>query len=174
MSFTDSLSGVESLTSDAYPSSSTVERVLVSNIGQTEITENNESGYFSAADAAQEFTTGSNETGYTLSSIDLELTVASTSNFPVVKLFSGSANGTEVATLTAPTNASTGKTTYTFTVPTAITLEGNTSYWVMAETGGGRWHTVGFAEDATPAPGWSIADGDEFRVYSSTGPFTTD
>ena len=174
MSFTDSLSGVESLTSDAYPSSSTVERVLVSNIGQTEITENDDAGELSVLDAAQEFTTGSNETGYTLSSIDLELTVASTSNFPVVKLFSGSANGTEVATLTAPTNASTGKTTYTFTVPTAITLEGDTSYWVMAETGAGTWHTVGFAEDATPAPGWSIADRDEFRSPSSTGPFSTD
>ena len=174
MSFTDNLSGVESLTSDAYPSSSTVERVLVSNIGQTVITQNDNAGELAALDAAQEFTTGSNETGYTLSSIDLELTVASTSNFPVVKLFSGSANGTEVATLTAPTNASTGKTTYTFTVPTAITLEGGTSYWVMAEeTGGGTWHTVGFAEDATPAPGWSIADGDEFRVRTSTGPFST-
>ena len=173
MSFTDSLSGVESLISDAYPSSSTVQRVLVSNIGQTVITQNDNAGELAILDSAQEFTTGSNETGYTLSSIDLELTVASTSNFPIVKLFSGSANGTEVATLTAPTNASTGKTTYTFTVPTAITLEGNTSYWVMAETGGGRWHTVGFAEDATPAPGWSIADGDESRVYSSTGPFST-
>ena len=173
MSFTDSLSGVESLTSDAYPSSSTVQRVLVSNIGQTVITQNDNAGELLILDAAQEFTTGSNETGYTLSSIDLELTVASTSNFPVVKLFSGSANGTEVATLTAPTNASTGKTTYTFTVPTAITLEGDTSYWVMAETGGGTWHTVGFAEDATPALGWSIADRDEFRVFSSTGPFTT-
>ena len=174
ISFTDSLSGVESLTSDAYPSSSTVQRVLVSNIGQTVITDNNNAGELAALDAAQEFTTGSNETGYTLSSIDLELTVASTSNFPVVKLFSGSANGTEVATLTAPTNAATEKTTYTFTVPTAITLEGDTSYWVMAETGGGTWHTVRFAEDATPAPGWSIADGDEFRVRTSTGPFTTD
>ena len=175
MSFTDSLSGVESLTSDAYPSSSTVQRVLVSNIGQTEITQNDNAGELLILDAAQEFTTGSNETGYTLSSIDLELTVASTSNFPVVKLFSGSANGTEVATLTAPTNASTGKTTYTFTVPTAITLEGDTSYWVMAETGAGTWHTVGFAEDATPAPDWSIADRDEFRsVFSSTGPFSTD
>ena len=173
LSFTDSLSGVESLTSDAYPSSSTVQRVLVSNIGQTEITQNDNSGALLILDAAQEFTTGSNETGYTLSSIDLELTVASTSNFPVVKLFSGSANGTEVATLTAPTNASTEKTTYTFTVPTAITLEGDTSYWVMAETGGGTWHTVGFAEDATPAPGWSIADRDEFRGFDSTGPFST-
>ena len=174
MSFTDSLSGVESLTSDAYPSSSTVQRVLVSNIGQTVITQNDNAGELAILDSAQEFTTGSNETGYTLSSIDLELTVANTSNFPVVKLFSGSATGTEVATLTAPTNASTGKTTYTFTVPTAITLEGGTSYWVMAETGGGTWHTVGFAEDATPAPGWSIADGDEFRGFNSTGPFTTD
>ena len=173
MSFTDSLSGAESVTSDAYPSSSTVQRVLVSNIGQTEITVNDNSGLLAVLDAAQEFTTGSNETGYTLSSIDLELTVSGVSNFPVVKLFSGSANGTEVATLTAPTNASTGKTTYTFTVPTAITLEGNTSYWVMAETGGGTWHTVGFAEDATPAPGWSIADGDESRSPSSTGPFST-
>ena len=173
MSFTDSLSGVESLTSDAYPSSSTVQQVLVSNIGQTEITQNDNAGALLILDTAQEFTTGSNETGYTLSSIDLELTVASTSNFPVVKLFSGSANGTEVATLTAPTNASTEKTTYTFTAPTAITLEGDTSYWVMAETGGGTWHTVRFAEDATPAPGWSIADGDEFRGLDSTGPFST-
>ena len=173
MSFTDSLSGVESLTSDAYPSSSTVQQVLVSNIGQTVITQNDNAGELLILDAAQEFTTGSNETGYTLSSIDLELTVASTSNFPVVKLFSGSATGTEVATLTAPTNASTGKTTYTFTTPTAITLEGDTSYWVMAETGGGTWHTVGFAQDATPAPDWSIADRDEFRSFSSTGPFTT-
>ena len=174
MGFTDSLSGIESLTSDAYPSSSTVQRVLVSNIGQTVITQNDNAGELLILDAAQEFTTGSNETGYTLSSIDLELTVASTSNFPVVKLFSDSANGTEVATLTAPTNASTGKTTYTFTVPTAITLEGDTSYWVMAETGGGTWHTVGFAEDATPAPDWSIADRDEFRGFDSTGPFSTD
>ena len=174
MSFTDSLSGVESLTSDAYPSSSTVQRVLVSNIGQTVITQNDNAGELAILDAAQEFTTGSNETGYTLSSIDLELTVASTSNFPVVKLFSGSANGTEVATLTAPGTAFPGtKATYTFTVPTAVTLEGDTSYWVMAETGGGTWHTVGFAEDATPALGWSIADRDEFRVFSSTGPFTT-
>ena len=85
MSFTDSLSGVESLTSDAYPSSSTVQRVLVSNIGQTVITQNDNAGELLILDAAQEFTTGSNETGYTLSSIDLELTVASTSNFPVVK-----------------------------------------------------------------------------------------
>ena len=44
MSFTDSLSGVESLTSDAYPSSSTVQRVLVSNIGQTVITQNDNAG----------------------------------------------------------------------------------------------------------------------------------
>ena len=44
----------------------------------------------------------------------------------------------------------------------------------MAETGAGTWHTVGFAEDATPALGWSIADRDEFRVFSSTGPFSTD
>ena len=173
MSFTDSLSEVESLTSDAYPSNGTVQRVLVSNIGQTVITENDDAGELAILDAAQEFTTGSNETGYTLSSIDLELTVASTSNFPIVKLFSGSANGTEVATLTSPTNASTGKTTYTFTVPTAITLEGGTSYWVMAETGAGTWHTVRLAEDANPAPGWSIADRDEFRVFSSTGPFST-
>ena len=173
VSFTDSLSGAESVTSDAYPSSSTVQRVLVSNIGQTVITENNNAGELESLDAAQEFTTGSNETGYTLSSIDLELTVSGVSNFPVVKLFSGSANGTEVATLTAPTNASTEKTTYTFTTPTAITLEGDTSYWVMAETGAGTWHTVGFAEDATPAPDWSIADGNESRVYSSTDPFTT-
>ena len=43
----------------------------------------------------------------------------------------------------------------------------------VVDAAGGTWHTVGFAEDATPAPDWSIADRDEFRVFSSTGPFTT-
>ena len=175
MSFTDSLSGVESVTSDAYPSSSTVQRVLVSNIGQTETTENAAAGDLEVLDAAQEFTTGSNETGYTLSSIDLELTVSGVSNFPVVKLFSGSANGTEVAELTPPATAFAGtKATYTYAAPADITLTNETSYWVMAETGGGTWHTGGFAEDATPAPDWSIADRDESRSFSSTGPFSTD
>ena len=144
-------------------------QALVSNLDQSV----NLDEFFSQYDLAQGFTTGTNATGYTLSSVDVVLTVPSAFGFPVMKLFSGSANGTEVAALTAPASASTGATVYTYTVPAVITLTNNTSYWVMGEgVAGAAWITVSSVnEDATPAPGWSIADHIRFRSSSSTGAF---
>ena len=124
-------------------------------------------------DMAQQFRTGSDEDGYTLSSVQLRLNVQSVSDFPTVKLFSGSANGTEVATLTAPTSAVTNiVTNYTYTAPAGTRLANDTDYWVLVE-GGSPWvAAVDVGEDGTPAAGWSIADQRERRAHDSTGAFS--
>ena len=142
---------------------------LVSNIGQSG---SNFSGFIQF-DIAQEFETGGNDSGYTLTSIELELIVSGVSGLPVVKLFSGSATGTEVAMLTAPASAPSGKAAYTYTAPTGATLLAkDTSYWVVAEGGTANWYSAGVGEDATPAPGWSIADQGELRSLNSNGAFS--
>ena len=124
-------------------------------------------------DMAQQFRTGSDEDGYTLSSVQLRLNAQSVSGFPTVKLFSGSANGTEVATLTAPTTAvSNMVTNYIYTAPGGTRLANDTDYWVLVE-GGSVWvAAVDVGEDGTPAAGWSIADQRERRADDSTGAFS--
>ena len=142
---------------------------LVGNLSQEHVLILN-SAYW---DMAQQFRTGSDEDGYTLSSVQLRLTVQSVSDFPTVKLFSGSANGTEVATLTAPTSAVTNiVTNYTYTGPAGTRLANDTDYWVLVE-GGEPWvAAVDVGEDGTPAAGWSIADQRERRAHDSTGAFS--
>ena len=74
---------------------------LVSNVGQDRF----DSADLAISDYAQSFTTGANATGYTLSSIELNLDsrgAGGSTNTPTVKLFSGSANGTEVSTFAGP------------------------------------------------------------------------
>ena len=105
VSFTDDLSGEEERTSAAYPTSGTVQAgstpvstALVSNVEQA----GGAHQTLADNDYAQSFTTGTNATGYTLTSIELRLNSESSTDTPTVKLHSGSANGTEVATLTGP------------------------------------------------------------------------
>ena len=141
---------------------------LVSNLAQTT---SSSAGSFDIDDLAQQFTTGSNDTGYTLSSIQLELLIRSLATAPTVKIFSGSANGTEVATLRTPTILFSGKHTYTYGAPTGIMLAKDTSYWVVGEGGNATWYRVGTSEDATPAPDFSIADNRESRVKNTIGFF---
>ena len=69
---------------------------LVSNVGQTAF----DFVELNLLDAAQSFTTGDNANGYTLTSIELRLDSSNSTDTPTVKLYSGSANGTEEATLT--------------------------------------------------------------------------
>ena len=142
-------------------------QALVGNLAHVEDTANIN---LSDDDAAQEFETGDNETGYTLSSIDLNLTAHS--QLPMVKVFSGSATGTEVAALTAPSLES-GRSNYTYTAPMGITLAKETSYWVVAEGVDSFWYRAQTTEDANPAAGWSIADNAQSRSADSTGSFAS-
>jgi hypothetical protein len=144
--------------------------VLVSNMDLAQYGDSD----FVTSDLAQRFTTGSDVNGYTLTSIEIQLTLSSASEFPTVKLFSGSANGTEIATLTpASSVTTTDRTAYTFTAPAGIALTRETDYWVVGETGASLWQTAGWftVEDATSAPGWSIHGKFEIRFPNSTGPY---
>ena len=146
---------------------------LVSNIGQTP---ENVQG-FTNTDYAQSFTTGTNATGYTLTSIELKLSSSSgVATTPTVKLFRVSANGTEVATLIGATMLDENITKdYAFTPSSTVNLLTSTTYWVVAEgVSGVSWtNTAATSEDATPAAGWGIGDLYETRSASSTGGFTT-
>ena len=119
-------------------------------------------------DLAQEFTTGPNPTGYKLSSIDLYLTGRGTDL--TVKLFSGSATGSEVATLTSPGWERLGHNVYTFVPPANTNLTANTSYWIVVKGTGNGWFKAAPGEDASPVPGWEIAENyDNRRKYQYNG-----
>ena len=169
VSFTDDDGYAETLTSGAYPTSGTVraDNTLVSNVGQSP----SGSGILANNDIAQSFTTGA---GATLASIELNLNSFTSTDTPTVKLFSGSANGTEVATFTGPAMLDTATAKiYTFTPSSSVTLLGSTTYWVVAE-GTANWTlTSSITEDGTSATGWSIANGHEYRTASSTSGFAT-
>ena len=146
-----------------------VSGVLVSNVGQA----GGAHQTLADNDYAQSFTTGANATGYTLTSIELRLNSGSSTNTPTVKLHSGSANGTEVATLTGPAmlDADTTKN-YAFTPASIVIVRKSTTYAVVVE-GDTNWSfALGSDEDATSAAGWGISDNKEFRDASSTGSFT--
>ena len=130
-------------------------------------------------DIAQRFTTGSNAGGYTLTNIQLAIVTNSFTGTttPTVKVFSGSATGTEVATLSGPANlnasTTTNSKTYTFTASGTVTLNKDTNYWVVVE-GGSSWPVTVNSddEDDDSASGWSIRNVYEVREASSTGSFS--
>ena len=118
---------------------------------------------------AQEFTTGANPDGYLLTGIELRLRVASGQSLPVVTLRSGSATGAVLATLTGSVTESDSIQDIAFAPSGAITLTANTSYWVVAEGGGGDiFRTDADDEDAGSADGWSIANDGQVRAVGST------
>ena len=136
-------------------------QALVSNLGQTFQTV----GAVLPDGTAQGFRTGPTGTGYTLTSIDLELQfVPAATQFPTITLHSGSAAGSKVADFTAPSTPG-SLDVYTFTPTTTVTLAPNTDYWVVATSGvvGIDWGVVYADEDATPAPGWSIHDRGQYN-----------
>ena len=184
VSFTDDDNNNEALISDTYPHQYTVNPALdsntmppsadalVSNLGQMR---EGVRGRFNHNDLAQRFTTGSNAGGYTLRSVDLLLYTDNHSGTipPTVKIFSGSADGVEVAVLRGPTAlALYAIKTYAFTASGTVTLDPSTDYWVVAEGGAAIWlGTASDDEDAVSASGWSIRDVAEYRDASSTDSF---
>ena len=171
VNFTDDDGYTETLTSGAWPASGMVhaDSTLVSNVGQPEARDYG----FGSHDLAQPFTTGDNLTGYTLTSIELNLDSRLSTITPEVKLFSGSSNGTEEATFTSPMmlDADTTKN-YTFTPTSTVILHRSTTYWVVGEgTGNALWQGTGTDEDAISAANWEIGDLAQARTTNATGNF---
>ena len=132
-------------------------QVLVSNIGQ-----------------AQGFTTGSNSAGYTLTSIEVNLSSAGNVGSAVVRKTDPN-TGDLVATLTGTgTTSDTGNRT--FTAPSNTSLDPSTEYFVVFESDASTNGLVfsvtnADAEDTGGAAGWSINDLGHFRNRVNTGSF---
>ena len=127
----------------------------------------------SVNDVAQQFTTGANPGGYTLTGVALTLVATVGAVPPTVTLHSGSANGAKVADFNGPASVPLDYSVQTFTPTTAVTLSASTDYWVVMQGGSDdmAWaDTVGNSEFTVG--GWTIADVIQSRSASSTGSFT--
>ena len=156
--------------------------VLVSNLGRSD------SGGNSLADhdQAQAFTTGSNDGGYTLTSVEIEFdNVAAGAAFTVsIWTESSGSPGTSLGTLTNPTLTATdtgmrdraNDVVYEFTTA-GIDLAKDTTYFVVVDSANGTsateiQDTGSDFEDSGGATGWSIANGSLQRAWNTTGSWT--
>ena len=108
---------------------------------------------------AQGFTTGNNDAGYTLTSIDIYFHNTEDGTTPTVTLHEGSPTGTLVDTLRGPANVSESET---FTASSNIILDPRTSYFVVLQpnSASGVFLSVTDSdnEDATGETDWRIDD----------------
>ena len=156
----------ESIRSVPGRSTTPATQTLVSNMDRA----TNQMAYLISRDLAQKFTTGPNPTGYKLSSVDIYLTGRGPDM--TVKLFSGSASGSELATLTSPSWERLGHNVYTFVPPANTKLTANTSYWIVVKGTGNGWFKAAPGQDVSPAPGWKLADTYDYRskyIYAEDG-----
>ena len=148
---------------------------LVSNTGQTRSTV---TGFNS--DNAQAFTAGSSSLGYKLTSVQLEMEVASGNDVEptyTVSICSNTSCSTNLGTLTNPSSIPTGTATFTAS-GTGITLEKGKKYFVVVDVTGNPSNqyrielTDSNGEDAGKADGWSIED-TRFRRPSTSSSWGT-
>ena len=116
-------------------------------------------------DYAQAFTTGSSTSGYDFDSVVLDLgnapTGSGTLTVTVRDDASGDPSSTVLYTLTNPTSIQ-GNTPNTFTAPANASLDGDSTYWVVASysanSGSPNWWRTNISNgvDSSSAAGWSI------------------
>ena len=140
--------------------------VLVSNIDQTART----TGIVCSNTGlpGQKFTTGSNPTGYDLTSIAIDIhSLPATPAGMTMEVYtnSGNAPNTSLHTLTSPGTLTTGANT--FTAPAGASLEARTSYFVVVTYGAAgascRVSSTFSGNEGTAASGWSIANERHWR-----------
>ena len=142
-------------------------QALVSNIGQAD----GGSVGFNLGDTAQAFTTGGNAEGYTLTSVDVALSLNADSALSskltaTIRSDSSGSPGTVIGTLTTPTIPTINSNqTFNFAAPgDGIGLEASTTYWLelaapivsLAVTA--LQSTTSDAEDSGGAAGFSIGN----------------
>ena len=149
---------------------------LVSNVGQSNAVGLN--SLHTAIDGtlinAQQFTTGANAGGYTLTSIEFNMAVAvSVPANMRAELWSSATNGqpdSKLASLAVPSTVGTGNVA--FYAPAGTTLAASTKYFaVMYATGatdGSIRRTSTDGEDSGAAAGWSIANTHYNRQTTAT------
>ena len=159
------------------------EEVLVSNTGKSH------GGYITITSAtskrAQAFTTGTNELGYTLSSIGIYFGTISSNSKPTSELTAtlnkvdGSNPGDVVCTLTDPASyVAHSVNTYQAPASGCPTLTASTTYFFVLSRANDTVQTIQLdrtnssSEDADPAAGWSIADSRRFFTSAWSSPST--
>lgn len=138
----------------AAPAQAQSEQTLVSNTGQTRTNSS-----FTGRQAVP-FTTGTNSSGYVLTSVGIHLRDANNPSNIRVRIFTVKSNGEPDSALYTLTNPSslTGDAINTFTAPTNSTLKPNTTYAVeIGGSSGGSMgpavsETISTAEDSVRAP----------------------
>ena len=110
---------------------------------------------------AQQFTTGDNEDGYTLSSIQIYIKEFGGSDAARISIYEADSSGKPDSSLYQLTNPSpfANSSLNTFTAPANATLAKETKYLVVAEATSGSYqiaYTSSNAEDSGKANGWSI------------------
>ena len=152
--------------------------VLVTNFGQTDCS--TRPVLTSALLRAQAFTTGSNASGYDLTSIEMELTnVVGFAAGATVELRSESSDdpGDVVLTFTLPTTIAVG--IITLTAPDGSELAADTTYFVHFSSdqrllGGIIECTVADGEDSNGESDWSIANAHRTKIVEGTNPWQDD
>ena len=162
--------GLAALAVSLFPESAYGQRLLVGNssiyscVGTTQNTR----------DFTQAFTTGSNSTGYKLTSVEIYLFRTYNPNPSyTVRIYTNSSGspGTSIGSLTGPATLTDGLNEFT---TTGIDLDPSTTYFfVFNHTSPG----YGFCltdqdEDSGSANGWTIADKYLYRAWNSTGAWT--
>ena len=149
--------------------------VLVSNLGQT----NGSVGALGSFDQAQAFTTGDNNGGYTLTSVEIQTTATPNLDRLTVSIRSDSSGSPDASlgTLTNPASLpSDGLAAFTAS-GAGIDLEKETTYFVLVDVTGGAGgniqNTASDNEDANPATNWSIGDTSLYRSHGSNGSWTS-
>ena len=138
---------------------------LISNVGQGGVDDSNLDN-----DRAQSFTTGSNSTGYTLTSVEIVSNDSDDDDVSVsLCTVDGSGFPTSTCTaLTAPGSFAAG--TLAFTAPSNTTLDANTTYTLLITSPGGQSLNLGTTnsdnEDSGGATGWSIGNAWDFKIDS--------
>ena len=157
------------LLSSPAPGHAQTVNTYVSNLGQGD-----DGAYSQNAVMAQNFTTGSESGGYTVTQVDIGSDDAEGDSFSAA-IYSVDSNDypdSQVAALTAPSSFAAG--TLTFTAPANTTLSANTTYTVRIVHDSSvvtMDTTTSDAEDTGGASGWSIAD--DVRFEGSSGGWTT-
>ena len=151
--------------------------VLVSNVGQTQ----SGSTSMQVWDIAQGFTTGDNQAGYTLGSVEIGMNTGTIgggdAGKPSAIIFEGGPTGQRVATLIKPNRLSAGTSrVHRYNAPSGTRLSASTTYYVVIEAGTFTsifaLQTNATEEDGTSTQGWEINDRGHSRFASSTGSFS--
>ncbi|MXY44294.1 MAG: T9SS type A sorting domain-containing protein [Dehalococcoidia bacterium] len=166
--------GLAALAVSLFPESAYGQRLLVGNTNQAYLT-GNDGVMPSTHDRAQAFTTGSNSTGYKLTSVELIMNAVFISTAPYnMRIYTNSsgAPGTSIGSLTKPATLTDGLNEFTAT-GAGIDLDPSTTYFLVFDTNSsnnnGWLSTDAGTEDSGSANGWTIADKHLHRNWNSTG-----